>query len=71
MQTHLGAHSFEGFHLEVCRSHPSLNRTERMLHRFTSHSHLLWIANKSGLRRIENCFMFPTRNTPLLAGRTF
>ncbi len=64
MQGHFGGDPFQRLHLEMGIAHPTLDRAERMLNRFTPLAHLLWMFIEPLLDIVENMLMFP-------AGRMF
>ena len=52
------------------RTHPSFQAAEGMLYRLPADAHAVGRFVQTSLHGIENLFMFPTANTPIVAGRT-
>ena len=69
MQTHFRAYMFDGFHQEVRRPHPELERTEDMFNGTPPLFHLSRIPVQAILHRIQNAFMFPSSDTSFLSRR--
>ena len=70
MQTHLGAHMLERFHLEVGRAHPGFQCAERMLDGFPSRAHPLRFLIEAGFGSLKYRLMFPSCYSPVGTGRT-
>ena len=69
MQTHFRTHMFDGFHQEVRRTHPELERTKDMFDGTPPLFHLSRVPVQAILHRIQNAFMFPSSDAPFLARR--
>src|SRR5450631_2856850 len=59
MQTHFGAHTWQGLGEEMRRSHPRLERAERMLDSPASYSRRPRCAVQPLLHRVQYVFVFP------------
>ena len=68
MQTHFRTDMFKGFHQEVSRPHPELERTEDMFNGTPPLFHLSWVPVQAILHRIQDTFVFPAPDPALLAG---
>lgn len=69
VERHLGRDLGQTLHQKVDRSHPHLQRAERMLHRLASLTHFLWMFVEPALHRFYNMFMLPARDLATLARR--
>ncbi|MCY1545220.1 hypothetical protein D9M68_811500 [compost metagenome] len=54
MQAHFRAHPLERSGEEMSRTHPGLQRTERVLHRLAADAHHLRCLIQAGLHRVEH-----------------
>src|SRR5258705_6579965 len=68
-ERHLGSYFRKRFGEEVCRSHASFHRAERMLDRLATLAHGLWVCIKALLHSLEQMLMLPSGNPPLWPGR--
>ena len=59
MQAHFGAHTWQGLGEEMRRSHPCLERAERMLDGLASYSRSPRCAVQPLLHRVQYVFVFP------------
>jgi hypothetical protein len=71
MKAHLRADLFEGAQAEVGRAHPSLDGSERMLRGLASDAHGPGRAFQPLLHRVEDGFVLPPLDAPLLCRRAF
>jgi hypothetical protein len=71
VQTHLGTHARHRFSEEMRRSHPRLERAERMFDGLASYSRCPRCAVQPPLHRIEYVLVFPPSDAPIIAGRAF
>jgi len=71
MQTHLGFDPFQSLRQQVCRSHPQLDRPERVLDGLASNSHRIRKVIQARLHGFEYGLALPTRNASLFALRAF
>src|SRR6516162_5657130 len=69
VERHLGGHAWQPLHQKVGRSHPRLERAERMLDRLAPLAHFLRVLVEPALDGFENMFVLPTRDPSLFAGR--
>ena len=67
MKTHLGAHARQRLGQEVGPTHPVLDGSERMFHCLSSYPHHLGLTVQTILHRIEDGFVFPARDAPIVA----
>ncbi len=65
MQGHLGRNLRQALHQKVRRTHPHLERAERMLDRLTALAHCLRVRIETLLHSFEQVFVLPSRNAPL------
>src|SRR5262245_3004371 len=68
VQRHLGGNPWQPLHQEVCRSHPRLDRAERMLDGLAPLAHLLRMLVQPALHRFNNVLMLAADDPSLLAG---
>ena len=68
MQTHFCTHMFKGLRQEVSRPHPEFERTEDMFNGASSLFHLSRVPVQAILHGIQNCFVFPSPDSPFLTG---
>src|SRR5580700_8783758 len=67
-ECHLGGYFWKRFGEEVCRSHSSLQRTERMFDCLAPLPHGQGIVVEAPLHFFQHVLMLPAGNPPLLAG---
>src|SRR5208283_226103 len=68
VQRPLSGYAWQRLHQEVGCSHPGLDRSERMLNRFTPLAHFFRILVEPALNGLENLLMLPTRDPSLFVG---
>ena len=68
MQAHLSANVLEPAREEVRCAHPVLQRAEDMLDRASSQRQCIGLSIEPALHCVENAFMFPSRDAPVVTG---
>ena len=71
MQRHFCGDLRQTLHQEVSCAHPHFQRTERMLDRFASLTHLFRMFVEPALHRFYNMLMLPARDLAVFASRAF
>ena len=71
VQTHLGTDARQCPGLEVCRTHPRFQGSERMLGCGSSYAHAFRFSVEAPLEFFQHVFVLPTPDSPILARRAF